>query len=384
MKTGIYSLVVLLAVGLGLGLTGCSSSSEKTEKEVTVVTVDPDLPMMTSKEMASHFTNDQYVVLRGIMLSGIDRLIDWGDRFLVLDRRGQQVTVFDATGNCIWQIKRQGKGPGEYIQLTDCTIDNTNDELILYADMPGKLLWFDRDGNYLREERISDCLTEVLCAGDDLYGINCGKGRTLPEYTIARMQLEPKGRATEMFLPYDVKMLGASAGSQLSSNGAEVWLSRPFDYTVYRLDSATREFVPRYRFDFGKHNLPDGYAEKITELAQVRKDGYIFHVPKVGVAGNYLFFTGFGTNYYMMDTVSKKMMKLGRTPVCGSSEYAMGGYGLLENQNKRIVHQISTVALTMWYESMKNEKAGENEKLKALVVANEEFMNPVLLFQDVL
>lgn len=345
--------------------------------------VDLDQPMMTPEQMAQHFTNDRMVILRGVMLSGINRIIDWGDRFVVFDRQGQQVAVFDTTGNCIRQIKRLGKGPGEYIQLDDCTIDNANDELILYADMPGKLIWFDRDGNYLREERISDCFQELLCAGDHLYGVNCGPGTMMAKQSITRMVTKDKAATKEQQLSYGDNIPNSNSGLWLTSNGSEVWLSRPFDYTLYSLDRQAKQFVPRYQLDLGKSALPENEIKQKMDLMEIHKKRFVFHVPRVNTVGRYLILSSMRGNAILIDTVSNQVMKLGKTHLLGSTNLAVGGCRLLENQNKRIVHAISLMTLQMWSEEIKN-KGETNAELEAVVAANEEFMNPVLLFQDVI
>lgn len=373
-----------IALVMGAFFVGCTAMPVSEEKEVPVITVNPDLSEMTSAGMSQHFINDRYVILRGVMLTDIDRLIDWGDRFVVFDRRGQQVAIFDTTGNCICQIKRLGKGPAEYVQLRDCMIDNANDELILYADQPGKLIWFDREGNYLREERWTESyFDEMICAtGGELYAINGGTGRTMASETIARITKNPKMEIKETQLVYKSYFPNLNAGVRLTSNGNNVWLSRPFDYTLYCLDTTTKQFNPCYKLDLGSAALPDGAVTLESTGRQIRENGFIYHVPKVNFIANYLFFNA-GSDYFMMDTVSNTLTKLGMIPVCGSVDFALGGYGLFENQNRRIVHAIPVTALLMWSESMKNGGPA-NAQLEELIAANAEFMNPVLLFQDVI
>ena len=95
----------LLMLLLALGISSCSHITEKTNK-APVIGIDPDQSEMTAEDMAQHFTNDRLVVLRGTMLGRIDRIIDWGDRFVIFDYKEQQAVIFDTTGNSITQIKR--------------------------------------------------------------------------------------------------------------------------------------------------------------------------------------------------------------------------------------------------------------------------------------
>ncbi len=360
---------------------GCVAQHTFQEKEVPIIKVDQSIEEMSPEKMAEHFTNDRYVVLKGVMLTDIDRLIDWGDRFVALDRRGQQTVIFDTEGKCIRQIKRQGKGPGEYIQLSDCTIDPANNELILYADQPGKLIWFDREGNYLREERwTANYFNEVMSVGDDLYVINGGEGRCMADKRIVRMTLKNGLDIEEFQLPHKNELPNMSAGVRLRSNGTDVWLSLPFDYTLYNLDTETKQFYPCYKLDLGAAGVPEEYVTLESTGRQLRENGFVYHVTEVNLVAGYLFFRTTGTGFYMMDTVSRRVEKLGAIPVCGLKDFVIAGYGLLENQKQRIVHVIPVAALLMWSESVTNEG---NVQFEELITDNEEFMNPILLFQNV-
>ena len=366
-----------------VGLCRCSSSTDKVS-DVPAITIDPDQPKMTVGETARCFTNDRLVVLRGAMLNRIDRIMDWGDRFVVFDRGGQQTVIFDTTGNCIARIKRLGKGPGEYIQVGSCAIDPTRGELVLYADQPGKLLWFDRNVKFLREKRISECFFEFVYAGGYLYAVNCGDGMEMAEMTITR--INSAGEKIEQ-LPYLLSDLPSASGERwLFTNGTTVWLSRPFDYTVYMLNDDTGEFEPRYKLDLGRAILPEERIRRIGEngLSRIREDGFAFHVTNVGCVGNYLFLSGIDRMGlgYMIDMKSDSVRKLGIVPLFGASNCGVGGYTLLENQNRRIVRQIPATALEYWSEELKN-KGERNAVLDSVLAVNAEGMNPVLLFQEV-
>lgn len=365
-----------------VGLCQCASSP-KTVVDVPVLAIDPDQPEMTQEEMVRHFTNDRLVVLRGAMLTSIDKIIDWGDRFVILDRRGQQAVIFDTTGNCIRQIKRLGKGPGEYVQIGSCAIDPTTDELVLYADQPGKFLWFDREGKYLREERTPECFFEFVCHGADKYAVNCGAGSVMSEGTVTR--IDAAGERTTQ-LPNRSQLPSVSGGQWLSTNGSTAWLSRPFDYTLYALDGESAgEFTPRYRLDLGSAELSEDRIRSIVAegLRNVREEGFVFHVNGVGQVGDYLFLRGIDLRAqgYMIDLRTDSVWKIGWTTVFGGP-FRVGGCSLVDNQNRRIVHSIPLVAMEIWSTELKN-KGESHAVLDSVLAANAEGMNPVLVFQDV-
>ena len=365
----------LIGLSLFFGMVGCSSSKQETT-EIPVITIDPG-KQMTAEEMAQHFTNDRLVILRGAMLGRIDRIIDWGDRFVILDGKEQQAVIFDTTGNCIVQIKRQGKGPGEYVQVGDCAVDPSTDELVLLADQPGKLLWFDRDGKYLREKRVSACMTELAGLGETWYGQNCSvSGNTLTRIT-------PSGEETPM-LPHLPDLPNAYAGKSLHSNGKTVLLSRPFDYTIYALNGESGEFEPLCKLDWGNEGLSEAQLTESLDMDQIRRDQKTYHVAPVGQVGSYLFVRGISFHVsfgLMINPQTGEMKSLGWTTPFRSLDCSIGGYNLVENQDRYIAHEILPIILESWSETLKS-KGERNAQLDSVMAANVD-MNSVLLFQDV-
>lgn len=362
---------------LVVGLAGCSSSEQP--HPVKVIEIDPDLPAMTEQEMAAHFTGDRFVVLKGALLGQIDRILDWGDRYVVCDAKERQVVIFDTTGYCITQIQRVGKGPGEYGMLMDCAIESVRDELVLYAKNPGKLLWFDRDGKFLREKSLGESnFWEVSRAGDGLAGVNLA-GVTMAERTISLIgpdgEVDPEGQ-----LPMHSGRPNISLGRWLICNGAETWLSRPFDYTFYAFDPETRRFEARYSLDLGRAELPESEISQQMDLQAIFDARRVFHVNNVAPVGRYLIFdTACGC--YLYDPEADQLMKMGKMTVCGVPNTAVG-YRFLENQNRRIVRLIYPDRLESRINQL-GDSGVSRTLLDSLIAENSAEMNPVLLLQEV-
>ena len=73
------------------------------------------------------------------------------DRYYIQD--GQRaVLIFDNTGKFITRIRDLGKGPGQFTQLTDFTIDCVKKQIILLCDIPNRLIYLDLNGNFIKEK----------------------------------------------------------------------------------------------------------------------------------------------------------------------------------------------------------------------------------------
>ena len=366
------------------GLCVCCSAPVEKRPIERIVAVDREKPRMADSVMASRFTNGRYVFLRGVMLGRIDRLLDWGDRLVVFDRQQQQVAIFDTTGNCKASIRRLGKGPGEYIQAGDCAIDLRKNELVLYADQPGKLLFFNKEGKYLREERLPDCFFEMSCLGDYLYGVNCGHDRRAG-YTVSILPLAKSDEKTES-LTDDPNPFSISAGKQLVLSGSSLRLSRPFDNAVYRFDTVEREFVPEFRFDFGSGNMSEDYLRGKTIntiFSDAHRDGVVLHVGDVCSVGSYLFFKA--PTSYMLDMATDSVERLGflALPEGVVAAGAPSSYVPFEYQDRCWATVILPESLIRWTEDMANGVMMWDPKIEDLARRNSEFQNPVLVFYDV-
>jgi len=75
-----------------------------------------------------------------------------GKKFiLVFDSGSNKVLLFDRSGKFLYKIGKEGKGPGEYIELLNAAIDDDEGQILL-GDVGGKkLLLFNINGKFIGE-----------------------------------------------------------------------------------------------------------------------------------------------------------------------------------------------------------------------------------------
>ena len=76
-------------------------------------------------------------------------MIASSDGVYVADGGGLEVFAFDTIGKLRWKHGRKGAGPGEYLELTDLTLDNGGNVALLDA-RNGRLTFLERDGKLKR------------------------------------------------------------------------------------------------------------------------------------------------------------------------------------------------------------------------------------------
>lgn len=127
-----------------------------------------DIPLEGKKYLASQlFDGCQIVELdtsKDSYIANIDRIYRDNRFIYILDNRLHAVFIFDLGGKFIRRFYEIGRGPGEYIQLSDFLVDNRG-RIYLMADIPEKLIIRDSDGGMLEQRPLNEsymdfCITE--------------------------------------------------------------------------------------------------------------------------------------------------------------------------------------------------------------------------------
>lgn len=97
------------------------------------------------------------------LINRVSRIYPVNDGYLINDSY-KRLLFFDKTGKFVWEIDRQGKGPGEYSTCM-ATYDQIKNE-ILIRGINKDLLVFDLDGKYLRTDPIGHNIVRILTMPD--------------------------------------------------------------------------------------------------------------------------------------------------------------------------------------------------------------------------
>jgi hypothetical protein len=82
----------------------------------------------------------------------VNKIIRYEDHIYLMDKsQTRSVVVYDISGHFVNLISKQGKGPEEYIQLTDIFIDPDDNTLNVVSRVDKKILKYDITGNRLLE-----------------------------------------------------------------------------------------------------------------------------------------------------------------------------------------------------------------------------------------
>ena len=375
-----WKISVLSLSAWAVGLVSCGGPDGRTGEDVPVVEIDLGQKPMADSAAAAVFRNPSYVVLNGVMIGTITQMLDWDDRYVIFDRKQNYVCLFDTTGQFIRQVGQAGKGPREYVHLSCIGFDIDNDLLMLYADQPDKIIYYDREGKFVKEEPNRSGVVfnrGIVARNGQMYGVQSAN-RGESGHTLFRID---KDGGAIPFLPFKDWPASISRGIYMTTaDSGRVWISRPFDNRVYCLDPEAEGPKTIYAFDFGRGNMPEGYVagqDDYSVIMRAEEEQKVYHVTKLSRLGRYLFFTAAGGDGWLLDVPTGGVQKLATVPATGVLQLEIWSYMPLEYQQNKAVLQILPMDV------VEDGNAARLPVVDSLNRENVEFQNPILVIYEV-
>ena len=88
------------------------------------------------------------------LINEIKRVKYYDSRYFILDERSQQIFCFDEDGSLVYKIDSQGRGKGEYHYITDFSIDEKNEQMVILDPVVQRVHFFDLNGGFLSSHDI--------------------------------------------------------------------------------------------------------------------------------------------------------------------------------------------------------------------------------------
>jgi len=142
----------------------CLLSFCTTQNKHTVDIISVPEPKLVDGWMNAHFELDRIVPIettKDYILGNVQRVILYKDKLIILDMRWPSIFVLNVnTGKIETYINRKGKGPGESNNICDIAFDDKLEQILAFNDYK-KLLYFDLNGNFLKEENIDGLFDNI-------------------------------------------------------------------------------------------------------------------------------------------------------------------------------------------------------------------------------
>lgn len=275
-----------------ISLEGCHHSGKKTTNIPLTVEI---------QENNTGFTQDIFepplIVIPQTtdqsLLGRIEKMILNDSVIFMKDTQRQTIWAFDTLGRYMFNIAPQGRGPGEYVSLTDFTVNRQDKELIVYASTPGKLLFYDFSGKFKSEIPLTGYYDEITYYAGKLVCITARMtdyDHYIHTYRITDGQLTEESKTD---LPYQCKNSFYAYGAQLQCS-KHLHFTRRNDPTIYRYTPNGPQVL--FRINFGKHSLPAQLSDKEisdTEYSTLMRNYITSIINLKEMSGKYFFTTNY-------------------------------------------------------------------------------------------
>ncbi|CAK7054080.1 MAG: hypothetical protein PARBB_02667 [Parabacteroides distasonis] len=210
---------------------------------------------------------------------------------LVFSRDG--VYKFTKEGDFIKQVGRTGQGPGEYTLAVSATMNHVKREIVI-SDVAQKIIFYDFDGNFLREEKWGHLRN--IGYSDSILWISDYPNNMSENNALALNQ----NRDTLASIPnphYGMKSKDGQGGFSSAKYLRSFYVYNDNTYlsgneesdTVYQLSG--KDYTPYIAFNKGKYKLPMEYEVWYSYDDHERFGSNYWNVITVAEDDRYLFLT---------------------------------------------------------------------------------------------
>ncbi len=131
-----------------IGILSCTSPDYPSSIDLTKNQDVSVFDVFSEVKVIALETSDNYLI------NDITRIVYHNKRYYILDQRSQQIFCFDENGGFVYKIDSQGRGQGEYHHITDFSIDENNQQMVVLDPALQRVHFFDLAGNFLSSRNV--------------------------------------------------------------------------------------------------------------------------------------------------------------------------------------------------------------------------------------
>lgn len=263
MRTTLFALMTFVAVLL---YSSCNTKKVQPQVDVEVEVIDffsfnklevEEIPVYIIK-------NKKYIKLDGTnedyFFKKIDKVVITNNNIYVLDKRLKKLIVFDTVGVGLGCVGRRGQGPGEYLQITDFSVNERGDIYFIDGTLDkDRVFVFDKYRKFVSVKKIPFEANVIQCLPDDKLLFALAPWNKKREYASRKIAVTNLEFAIErIYGEYDEYVDNNFGISHylFINTGDRILYNKPIDNYVYEI-SLDGQLQKAYFFNFGKKNVPN-------------------------------------------------------------------------------------------------------------------------------
>lgn len=198
-------------------------------------------------KLSEFFSSYRYVILEtneNCMLYNYEKL-KVNDKYISVVAQ-DRIFLFDKkSGKFQGVINHKGRGHGEYIQITDYEI--YKDKIFIYSGAQHTLFLYDKSGKYLNKVNLNDYYSKIKVVDDKKVFLSPSYSNN-SDYNFVLFDIGTQ-KILNKFDSFDRNQnyIFGSFNDFLTCNGNNIYVSHPFDNTIYMLTED--DYYPVKTFD---------------------------------------------------------------------------------------------------------------------------------------
>lgn len=264
-------IILLLSI---LTLPSCMNNDIKNESENEIIINLDEVIENDQVHFSDLFSDYRFIPLEYTDESKFSaitkiKIVD-GDYYILDAFHTNTLYHFSELGEYLGKIKKQGKGPGEYISIMDCDINKKNNS-VFFVDMESKkVITYSLDGDYLNSFNTEYTYSSIAVKEDEilLFRRRSHDNTTLNDELlhIYNRNLKLKSKHFKYSELNQGPLAGdiMTKGGWLYNNDSGTKLMIPYNYTIY--DIKEKSFEPYITIKTHEFRLTK------DDLAEIKKN----------------------------------------------------------------------------------------------------------------
>ena len=265
---------------LGVLTLLCCACGQRNEKTVVI-----EKNIVHAAALEDCFRIESRITLKeseSAPMRGVFKLLCRNGEVYVSD--GRNLFVFDDKGSFCRNIGNQGRGPGEYLRISDFSV---GDDAVYVMDSNRKILKYGKDGAFMTDAELDDFFASIFLYQDKLYLVSANQnlGKRIHRWNAVSLQEESAFcNISEADLKYR-HFMGTTSFFETEDG---LLFHEPLNNTVYAVEDASLR--PFCDFDFYGSSAPDSFwnesfMDVMDVYARLKQNGYSAGLPYFAMDG---------------------------------------------------------------------------------------------------
>ena len=186
-------------------------------------------------------------------ISQIRKIIYWDKELYVFDKKQKAILIFKTNGEFSRKIHNIGKGPGEYLNIEDFTLNPYNRNIEFVDGY--NLYVYKNDGQFINKVRIANneikSCNEIMIMNSDTIVFTGPSRKNI--ITLYSRKNQKAHNIQEIYPSWIKEKMPVNPNVRFYRNGSIVNYLEGFSNKVYSVNS--NGFTIKYEWDFGKYNF---------------------------------------------------------------------------------------------------------------------------------